>query len=242
MMSSPSHRIDRFATTRWSVFTRTAATAPGEARVALAELVQRYWYPVYAYTRRSGHAPAIAEDIAHSFIGSLTRDFRDHRAALERGQFRLYLLERLEAFLGRDWREPIDAHNDDAAVPAELEARYLRDFADSETTTPAQAYERGFALEVVARALRGLRAEVQRGGHLAMYDALEPFLACEPAPGELDAAAQALSSRPLALLVALKRLRELAGEELVDTVTSHEQLRAEQAILHTVLTRKSQPP
>jgi RNA polymerase sigma-70 factor (ECF subfamily) len=247
MISSSSHNPDRFATTRWSVVMHAAATTAGEAQVALAELVQRYWYPVYVYARRSGHSPAIAEDIARAFIGSLMRDFRGDRAGSGRGEFRRYLLERLNAFLGGDWREIADVHGDeDSPAPSDLEARYLQDLADAESKTPEQAYEHAFALEVIARALRRLRSEAQRAGHEAMYAALEPFLAREPVPGELDLATQSLSSRPLALIVALKRLRqrlrELAGEELADTVASREQLQAEQATLHAILTRKSRSP
>ncbi len=56
---------------------------------------------------------------------------------------------------------------------------------------------------------------------------------------EYEALAQRLNSRPLALVVALKRLRqrfrELVGEELVDTVTSAEELATEQSALHSVL-------
>ncbi|MBS0582783.1 MAG: hypothetical protein JSS42_06750 [Proteobacteria bacterium] len=247
MMSSSSHRIDRFATTRWSLAMQAVATTPDEAQVALAELVQRYWYPVYAYARRSGHAPVIAEDIARSFIGSLMRDFRDGGSEAGRGEFRRYLLGRLNAFLGRDWRETTDAPGEgEISAPPDLEARYLQDLADSGSTTPEQAYERAFALEVIARALHRLRSEARRTGHQAMYAALEPLLAREPAPGELDLTAQSLSSRPLALIVALKRLRqrlrELAGEELADTVASREQLQAEQATLHAVLTGKKPLP
>ncbi|HEX7915882.1 hypothetical protein [Rudaea sp.] len=243
MMSAPSHRIDRFATTRWSVVMHTAATASVDARTALAELAQRYWYPVYAYARCCGHTPAIAEDITRSFLDHLMRDFRDGNASAERGQFRRYLRERLDAFLGGDWREIVDIHGDGGPVPpADLEERYLQDLPDAGSTTPAEAYERSFALEVIARALRRLRSEAQRTGHSAMYAALEPFLAREPASGQLDATAQSLTSRPLALVVALKRLRqrlrELVGEELADTVSSRDELLAEQTALHAILTRR----
>jgi RNA polymerase sigma-70 factor (ECF subfamily) len=72
-----------------------------------------------------------------------------------------------------------------------------------------------------------------------MYEALEPFLGNEPQAGVYEALARQLQSRPLALVVALKRLRqrfrELVGEELADTVTSSDDLAAEQQALHAVL-------
>ena len=68
---------------------------------------------------------------------------------------------------------------------------------------------------------------------------MAPFLGNDPPPGVLDTLAPALSTRPLALLVALKRLRkrfrELVGEELADTVTNGAELAAENAALHAIL-------
>lgn len=215
-----------------------ATTSSSDARSALAELVQRYWYPVYAYVRRCGHIAPIAGDISGNFLKHLMREFQADQARTPRGDFRRYLLGRLNAFLGSDWRE---AANEQAlgelVAPPDLETRYEADGANA--TSPEQAYQRGFALEVIARAFKRLRSEANRTGHLAMYTLLQPYLAHDPGPGEYESIAQRLNSRPLALVVALKRLRqrfrELVGEELADTVSSAEELATEQASLHAVL-------
>ena len=72
-----------------------------------------------------------------------------------------------------------------------------------------------------------------------MFEALEPFLGNDPQAGVYEAIARQLTIRPLALVVALKRLRqrfrELVGEELADTVTSPDDLAAEQQALHAIL-------
>ena len=243
-MISTSGSHDRFATTRWSLVMQPASTQSSDARNALTELAQRYWYPVYAYVRRCGHDPSIAQDISRCFLGNLMEQFRDGRANAPNDHFRRYLLERLNAFLGGDWREVVEsAGAGDLAVPLYIEARYQRDHAQS--ASPDQAYQRSFALEVIARALRRLRSEAQQTGHLAMYEALEPNLAHDPAAGEYEAMAARLRSRPLTLAVALKRLRqrfrELVAEELADTVTSAEDLATEQATMHAVL-REMQVP
>ncbi|MEP6939868.1 MAG: hypothetical protein ABI846_08890 [Rudaea sp.] len=243
MMSSPSHSHGRFSTTRWSVVMHVATAPDGDARTALAELVQRYWYPVYAYARRSGHTPKIAEEIARSFLGLLVEDFRGGTELQSHGHFRRFLLDRLDKFLGGDWRETVDAQEGaDLVPPTDLEPRYGRDNAD--TASPSAAYERSFALEVISRALKRLRSEAGRAAHLPMFSALEPFLARDPSPAQYEQIAGQLSSRPLALIVALKRLRqrlrELVGEELADTVTSPEELAAEQSALHSILRRTPQ--
>jgi len=166
------------------------------------------------------------------------RQFRDGVTRHPQGYFRRYLLDQLNAFLGGDWREIVDSGGTtELAAPEDLEARNERDNAGA--ASPEQAYERSFALEVVTRALRRLHSEAHQTGHLAMYRALEPYLANDPAAGEYELLAAQLQTRPLALIVALKRLRqrfrELVGHELADTVTSADDLAAEQATLHAVL-------
>jgi hypothetical protein len=74
-----------------------------------------------------------------------------------------------------------------------------------------------------------------------MYEALECYIAEEPPAGQYEELAQHLRARPLALVVALKRLRqrfrELIDLELADTVSSAEEMLAEQEALYDVLSR-----
>jgi hypothetical protein len=239
MPSSVSHRNDHFTTTRWSLVMQEAGSAPADARGALVELLRRYWYPVYAYVRRCGHAPAIAQDITRRFLQNLLKHFREGGKTHAQGQFRRFLIVRLDAFLAEDWRNAAEdeATAELAAPPADLELRYQRDNANA--TSAEQAYQRSFALEVLGRAFTRLYSEAHKSGHLDMYAALKPFLGSDPPSGVYEELARKLHSRPLALVVALKRLRqrfrELVGEELKDTVTSAEDFAAEQKTLHAVL-------
>lgn len=227
---------DRFATTRWSVVMRLAAGAAVDGDAALVDLVGRYGYPIYVYVRRCGHAPAIAQDITRLFLHTIA----NAETAPAAGQrLRDFLLDRLRRFLGDDWRAAVQPASDGDAwsPPPDLEARYQHD--TDPASSPEQAYQHAFALEVLARALQRLQAEAMQTGHLRMYEALREFLAREPPPGVLDGIGQRLKISPLALIVALKRLRqrlrELAGQELADTVASAEDLSAEFSALHTAL-------
>ncbi len=238
-MMNSSQSQNRFATTRWSVVMHQATTQDSAAQGALTELAQRYWYPIYAYVRRCGHAPAIAQDITRSFLQHLLQSFQDGRRLTANEHFRRYLLAELNVFLAADWRVAAVDERFSAQVvaPLDLESRFQRDNAHA--SSPEAAYQRSFALEVLARAFRRLRSEARKTGHLEMYESLEGFLGSDPGPGIYDAMARTLKTRPLALVVALKRLRqrfrELVGEELADTVTSADDLIAEQQALHAVL-------
>lgn len=237
MMGTSLPSQDRFATTRWSTVIRNATADASDAGDALAELARRFCYPVYAYVRRCGHAPVIAGEITGLFLREIGTQAGDTQA---QRHFRRYLLGRLNSFLGGNWQR-IEKSVSVApfVVPPDLEARYLHDAADAES--PEQAYQCAFALEVLARALARLQAEAEQTGHLAMYQALQAYLAQEPPAGELTAIGEVLKMPPLALVVALKRLRqrfrELAARELADTVSSGSDLTLEQGTLHGILSK-----
>jgi len=235
MNSSPNRSNDRFATTRWSLVLG-AGEASG-ARSALGELARRYLYPVYVYVRRCGHPPAVAADVARRFLRHLTADVGREGAQGAQGHYRSYLLARLNAFLTGNRDAPAAGAEPEPDMPPDLEERYQNDHVDA--LTPERSYERAFALQVLHRTLRRLRSEAAQTGHLGMYDKLEPYLGRDPAPGEYEFIATGLRTRPLTLVMALKRLRqrfrELAAEELVDTVASAEDLITEQDALLAVL-------
>jgi len=194
---------------------------------------------VYAYIRRSGHAPELAYEIAQAFFARLSTEIRSAEPR-SHGQFRTFLLSRLNLFLVEDWRHEKAAEGEGVSGPADvdaLEARHRRELrADA---TPETAFQRSFALEVLARSLQRLRLEAEQGGRVAMFDQLEPFLTSEPHPGQYEELGKQLKTRPMALLIAIKRLRsrfrELVEEELAQTVASSDDLDAERGALLAIL-------
>lgn len=237
-MQPPSDPIDDdFTRTRWSLVRRLQSAHAGEARVALADLAVRYGYPVYACVRRRGHAPDAALEITRAFLQQVAADVRGDGNA-QAARFRDWLLRRLDAFLSGEWSMAAAS-----APPLEMpaaEALEARNHAEHEPgESPEQAYRRSFALEVLARGLGRLRAEAGDTGRLEMCEALEPFLTHDPLPDQYDALSHRLHVRPLALVLALKRLRqrfrELVQEELADTVASAGDMAAEQRTMLDVL-------
>ena len=226
-----------FEATRWSL----VAAAGSEARAPLTELCVRYWYPVYAYARRCGHAPPVAQEIAraffHQLVGERLRSLGEERPA----RFREWLLTELARFVARSWRgEAVADPNPALQSPMPLDMLEHRHRAEGALPASADTgFRRSFALEVLGRAHVRLRREAQQAGREAMFDALEPCLTTDPPPGHYDAIAGSLGSHPLALVIALKRLRqryrELADEELAETVTNAEDLESERAALHAAM-------
>lgn len=69
------------------------------ARLALEQLCQTYWYPLYVYVRRRGHSQHDAEDLVQGFFARLIG--KDYLADVDRekGKFRSFLLAALNHFM-----------------------------------------------------------------------------------------------------------------------------------------------
>src|SRR3954451_16740246 len=97
-----------FATTRWSLVAAAQDASAPEARQALAELCNAYWFPVYAYVRRRGHDRHAAEDLTQGFFARLLEKNDLAAADRTRGRFRSFLLTACQHFLA-------NRHDRDAA-------------------------------------------------------------------------------------------------------------------------------
>ena len=78
--------MNDFHTTRWSLISQMRhGSDPDGARVALGELCQRCWFPIYAFVRRGGAAAHDAEDLTQGFFQHLLTHDLMTRAQRERG-------------------------------------------------------------------------------------------------------------------------------------------------------------
>jgi hypothetical protein len=238
------HEHHGFSKTRWSLVLDLHHPQGDLADRSLRELSQRYWYPVYAYARRSGHCPEPANDLCLAFFShlpSVVPEVDPHN----QGRFRDFLLLQLNAFLTEDWRTyALDVIQQRLTAPfslEELEARLTQDHAA--TSSPTQAYHRSFALEVLNRSLRRLQTEAAQSGRVDMFRLLQPFLTSEPVAGQYEVISKQLNTPPLVLAIAVKRLRqrfrELAEDELMETVASPADLTTEREALASLLAGKT---
>ena len=232
-----------FDSTQWSVVLGARRDAT-DRPAALQRLCAAYWLPLYGYLRRRGHAPADAEDLTQSFfVYLLDSDFLD-RPDPAKGRFRGYLVGALKFFLAQHF-ERTGAQKRGGGVQfvdwSALDAE--REFAacDQPLLDPSEAYEKTWALTLLARALRLLEAEQAAAGKSRPFAVLQPFLSSTPTRGDYDTAAAALATTRTNVAVWVHRLNhryaELVKLEVAATVRSADDIPAEMQHLLQALRR-----
>jgi len=204
-----------FDTTEWSLVLAAQEPSP-DGRAALARLCERYWYPVYAYVRRRGHAPEDSQDLTQEFFTRILEKRWLRSVAPAKGRFRSFLLATCTHFLSnqRDRARARKRGSGCAIVPldfAAAEARYGREPGD--TLTPEQLFERRWALALLDHVLGAVRLELEAAGRGGQFDVLRSFLAGEP-PSHAEAARR-LGTSEAAVRVAVHRLRRRYRERLL---------------------------
>ncbi|HRP73474.1 MAG TPA: sigma factor [Luteimonas sp.] len=230
-----------FHTTRWSMVVQTRLP-PEQSRDALESLCGSYRPPVVAWLRAHGSAQADAEDLAQAFFEQMLLN-RFHAAAdPARGRFRSFLLTALKHFVANQREHDQALKRGGAAVFTTLDEQC--DPADESHAAPDQAFERDYALTVIARAVARLRAEALRAGKAGLFDQVEAYLLEPPDPSEYAALADRLGMRRNTLAVAIhrlrNRLRDMVREELEDTVDGPAALEIEMAMLRKALSNPLQ--
>ena len=118
-------RRPAFVTTHWSVVLAAGRSQTTQARAALAELCQTYWYPLYVYVRRRGYNPHDAQDLTQAFFARLLERQSLASADPERGRFRSFMLASMNHFLASEW-EKVRAETDGGRKSAVAAGKFCR--------------------------------------------------------------------------------------------------------------------
>ena len=203
-----------FPTTHWSrVFAAGDPDAPA-ARESLAALCQAYWFPLYAYIRRKGHAPEQAQDLTQGFFAYVLEQDVIARADPDRGRFRAFLRAVCGHYLN-DERSRQLAQKRGGGRPVfsidvrEAEGRYAREPAHA--LTAERIFDRTWALTLLDRVFDQLRREYEDAGRETTFEALSAVLTRGPETIRYVTIAARLGSSEAAVRVAVHRLRRRYG-------------------------------
>jgi RNA polymerase sigma-70 factor (ECF subfamily) len=180
-------------------------------RTALGEVCRLYWYPLYAFARRSGCGPEDAEDATQAFFATLLETNLLGGADPAFGRLRSFLLQAFARDLADARRHAARQKRGGAIefVSLEWETAEGRYQTEATGTEPIHQFEIAWAEVVLAGALQQLERDYSASGRGPLFTALRPFLgsgAAEP-PDQIRLALELGLSGP-AFRQALSRLRD----------------------------------
>ena len=223
------------------VITATEAQADQRAQ-ALESLCRIYWYPLYSYIRRRGNTHTDAEDLTQAFFIRFLDERFLSGIRPEMGRFRSYVLVCLKNFLinqhtARTAQKRGGQHPHVSWDSAEAEKRYQSEKLAAQT--PDRAYERQWALSILAKALAELEQEQQAAGKAERFAVLRQYLTDGVSTPPYAQIAAELDMSVGAVRVAVHRLREryahFLREEVLRTLHKPEDLEEEIAALFSAL-------
>ena len=182
-----------------------------ESDTALEELCRSYWFPLYAYVRRRGHAKADAEDLVQAFFARLLE--KNFLAGLngEKGKFRAFLLAALKHFLANEWDKARAQKRGGGADHLSLDwqtADTKFQVAATSEPSPDKAFDREWALALLARVIERLQSECEAEGRGKLFAQLKNFLMAGQGESAQAEVAKALEMEEGAVRVAIHRLRK----------------------------------
>lgn len=232
-----------FPTTHWTLIHQVQEGSPAEAAKAMEEICHNYWFPIYAYLRRSGRATHDAEDITQAFFERLITDDTIKSVQQERGKLRSFLLGVLVRLLSDQVRHNKalkrgGGHSLISFDEMGAEERYAR--APKDVRDPEKIYLHAWASDVLHSVRSKLRAAFEEEGRLEMFLVLDPYLGSEDTQPPYDELAAKLGSTSGAVRLLVHRLRKkfrtLLEREIARTVMKPEDIEEELAWLRQVMT------
>jgi DNA-directed RNA polymerase specialized sigma24 family protein len=222
-----------FQPTRWSLISALRHGGDESEQRAREELCAAYWYPLYAYVRRSGNDAEEARDLTQGFFEHLLEKNVFALADRERGRLRTFLLTALKRFLRDEWRKDQQLKRGAGAATLSIdelsaEERYAREPADP--MTAEVIYERRWALLMLERTVTGLREEYVAAGKSDVFDVLKAHLAPDGSEPSGEDAGARLGISAGAARVAVTRLRLRYRERLLREVAASMDAKSESEV------------
>ena len=238
MIDVPNRSAAAFVPTRWTLVMRSQGTTP-EARLALSDLCAAYWEPVFQFLRREGREEGVARELSQEFFAGIFAGSGFAAANPSRGRFRSYLLGALRHVLAdqrdRASRQKRGGDREHEVLDPANESQEVV----STDLPAAAAFDREWAMAVMARALAAVESEFAEARKRAQFQFLRPWLAGGVEPGQAERVSRDLGLGENALKVAIHRLRrrfrEAVRNEISQTLPDGSDVDAELRYLVEVL-------
>jgi RNA polymerase sigma-70 factor (ECF subfamily) len=216
----------QFATTQWSIVLAAGDAGRDDARDALTQLCESYWYPLYAYVRRRGYSANDAQDLTQAFFAQLLEKQTIKAADPQRGKFRSFLLASMDHFLANERERAKAKKRGGDRVQLSLDFAFGESRVNLEPThdvTPERLFVRHWALTLLDVVVRRLEEEFQAAGKAKQFELLRDALSGGRQRLPYAKLAVELAMTPEAVRQAAHRMRRryraLLREEVARTVS-----------------------
>ena len=233
-MDLKPERQSAFPPTRWSLVLAAQEEASETSRLALGELCEAYWHPLYAFVRHTGYNPQQSEDFVQGFFASLIARSSLDTVSPEKGKLRSFFLASLKKHIADVHRKESTAKRGGGMkiVPADsanFERAYLEE-ADS-ALTPDQLYDRRWAQTVLDRTMEKLGSSYEKRGKGDIFRVLKDHISWNNSDASYASSAAKLGMNENAVQQAVFRLRtkyrSLLEQEIAETVGDPGHVQAE---------------
>lgn len=237
-------RYADFPDTHWTLIRAVQSGNADEAARAMEELCKGYWYPIYAYLRRHGHAMEDAQDLTQEFFHRLITEEALLVAKQEAGKLRSWLLGVLKHLLSDTARHRAAQKRGGGILHISFDEMAAEERYTSEPQAendPDALFTHVWAQDLLASVRARLREAYEAAGRKEVFDLLLPFLLWDKEPPSCREIAGKIGSSEIATRILIHRLRvkfrTLIKEEVARTVLSPEEIPGELAWLQSVLAR-----
>lgn len=176
-LSGRTHENLSFHTTQWSMVLSAGGPTTDSSQQALAQLCERYYYPVYAYIRKRGNGPKDTEDFTQAFFVKLLSSSSLAQADPERGRFRYFLMTAVKNFLHSEYRKRSAQKRGGGLQHLSLdytaaESQYGASDLAHETDDPESLYLREWGRTLIDNVIRQIRIEQSNPQKVALVERL----------------------------------------------------------------------
>ena len=175
---------DLFPSTRWSVVLAAGRSQaePEISKVALAELCQTYWAPLYSFVRSRGYTVHDAQDLTQSFFAYLLERKIYARVDRQKGKFPSFLLASLKNFLAHaaDHARTLKRGGGQDFLPFhEEQAQQAESLFQTHSAASSEdlLFDRSWAEAVLAAGLERLSADYKGESKEKLFHELRIFVA-----------------------------------------------------------------
>lgn len=156
-----------FPTTQWTLIELANNEKPSGSRDEMGRLLRSYWQPMHAHLRFKGMSHEKAEDLIQEFMIEILNKDLLAIADPKRGKFRTLLLTALDRFA-------VSQHRHDSAAKRAPKSLSSLDAVEGDTTRddqpgPSAAFERAWALEVLAQVMGRMQQECEEAGETTRW-------------------------------------------------------------------------